>query len=155
MNPPSLPEIECVCATVRRAARLVTQLYDNELRDRLPAAQFALLTAIGAHPGVSQKRIAEALAFDKTTMSRNLKLLEQKRWIRETSTSDQRERAFRTTTAGSQRLAAAWPAWTRAQQRLRDAMSAQEWTEIRAALTTLTAAAQRAGIPQGAGISGA
>ena len=30
-----LPDIECACATVRRAARLVTQLYDEELEGRL------------------------------------------------------------------------------------------------------------------------
>ena len=32
MSTEILPDIECACATVRRAARLVTQLYDEEFR---------------------------------------------------------------------------------------------------------------------------
>jgi DNA-binding MarR family transcriptional regulator len=145
-NHPSsaLPDLDCVCATVRRAARLVTQLYDEELRTRLPASQFALLSAIDSHPGANQKLIARALAFDKTTLSRNLTLLERKGWIVQTDTTDQRERAFRMTPAGQARLAVARPAWKRAQDRLHSAMTGQQWQDTWTALRTLTNAAHHA-----------
>src|SRR5262249_39614614 len=63
-----LPDIVCACATLRRAARLVTQLYDEELRLHLPASQFALLSAIESRPGCNQSMLARMLAFDKTTL---------------------------------------------------------------------------------------
>ena len=147
-HPPSaLPDLDCVCATVRRAARVVTQLYDEELRERLPASQFALLSAIDSHPGANQKLIARALAFEKTTLSRNLTLLERKGWIVQAKTTDQRERAFRMTRAGKARLAAARPAWKLAQDRLRSAMTGQQWQDTWTALRTLTNAAHQASDP--------
>lgn len=141
---PALPNLDCVCATVRRAARLVTQLYDEELRPHLPAAQFALLSAIDYKPGANLKLIARALAFDKTTLSRNFTLLERKGWITQTATTDQRERAFRITPAGQKRLAAARPAWKRAQDRLHSAMTPQQWQDTWTALRTLTNTAHQA-----------
>ena len=36
-----LPDIECACATVRRAARFVTQLCDEEFDRRLEASQLS------------------------------------------------------------------------------------------------------------------
>src|SRR5262249_52995650 len=53
-----LPDIsKCACTTLRRAARLVTQLYDEELRRHLPASQFALLSAIERRPGCNQSML--------------------------------------------------------------------------------------------------
>ena len=60
----------CACATVRRAARLVTQLYDGELRPRLEASQFMLLTALERKPGCTQAALARIFGFDKTTVTR-------------------------------------------------------------------------------------
>ena len=139
-----LPELECACATVRRAARLVTQLYDRELRPHLEAAQFALLTAIARHPDATQVLLARALGFDKTTLSRNLSLLEKKGWIEYHRLVDQRERGFRLTKAGQGRLRAAKPAWRRAQARLRSAMSSAQWDQMWQALHNVTNAANQA-----------
>src|SRR5215469_9326929 len=76
-----LPDISnCACATLRRAARLVTQLYDEELRLHLPASQFALLSAIKSRPECTQSMLARMLAFGKTTLSRNLALLRRNGW---------------------------------------------------------------------------
>ena len=121
------PQTVCACLAVRHAARLVTQLYDEELREHLAMPQFGLLSAIGGLPGCNQATLARALDFDKTTLSRNLKLLERNGWIAHAASQDQRERGYLLTTAGSKLLAAAKPGWKRAQRRLRNAMSATEW----------------------------
>jgi DNA-binding MarR family transcriptional regulator len=125
-----LPDIDCACATVRRAARLVTQLYDDEFREHLEAAQFALLSAIERQPTCNQSMLANALGLDKTTLSRNLSVLARRGWIERQAGTDQRERGFRLTPAGSGVLKAARPAWKRAQARLRSAMTGEQWNQM-------------------------
>ena len=124
VNP--LPELACACATIRRTARLVTQLYSHEMAPLEPG-QFALLSAFDGRPGVSQGKLGRALGMDKTTLSRNLRLLERHEWIIAAPTSDQRERGYRLTHAGKKTLAAANAGWTRAQKRLRNTLKPGEW----------------------------
>jgi DNA-binding MarR family transcriptional regulator len=118
---------------VRRAARLVTQLYDDELRGQMEASQFALLSAVDQAAGTNQSSLARALGLDKTTISRNLRLIEKNGWIT-------RDDGLRLTAYGRERLASARPHWHRAQERLRSAMSAEQWTAMRAVLGDLTEA---------------
>src|SRR6266851_5238614 len=99
MSTEILPDIGCACASVRRAARLVTQLYDEEFRGHLEASQFALLSAIERQPGCNQSMLARALGLDKTTLSRNLSVLARRDWIERQEATDQRERGFRLTPA--------------------------------------------------------
>jgi DNA-binding MarR family transcriptional regulator len=138
-----LPDIECACASVRRAARLVTQLYDEEFRGHLEASQFALLSALEHQSDCNQSMLAKALGMDKTTLSRNLRLLAKKGWIERQTATDQRERGFRLTTAGRGLIKTARPAWRRAQARLRSAMTAEQWDQMRQAFRDLTSAAHR------------
>jgi DNA-binding MarR family transcriptional regulator len=139
-----LPDIVCACATLRRAARLVTQLYDEELRPHLPTSQFALLSAIASRPGCSQATLARTLAFDKTTLSRNLALLKRNGWVEHAAADDQRERGFRPTAAGEELLTAARPGWRRAQNRLRSKMTAAQWRDMWRVLHDVTDSAHQA-----------
>jgi DNA-binding MarR family transcriptional regulator len=138
-----LPGSACACATLRRAARLVTQLYDEELRRHLPASQFALLSAIKSRPGCNQSMLARMLAFDKTTLSRNLGLLRRNGWI-ELATGDGRGERPRLTKDGTKVLAVAGPGWRRAQNRLRSTMSAAQWNAMWRVMRDVTSCAYRA-----------
>jgi DNA-binding MarR family transcriptional regulator len=140
----TLPDIECACATVRRAARLLTQLYDEEFRGHLEASQFTLLTALEGQPGCNQSLLAKALGMDKTTLSRNLSLLARKGWIERQMATDQRERGFRLTPAGRRLLKTARPAWRRAQVRLRSTMTGEQWDQMQQVLRNLTNATHQA-----------
>ncbi len=66
----------CLGLHVRRAARIVTQIYDAAL---LPAGlamnQFSLLVAIHLLDGAPISRLARELDADQTTVSRNLRPL--------------------------------------------------------------------------------
>lgn len=141
--PPALPDLECACATIRRATRLVTQLYDAEFRGILEATQFSLLTVIAKKPGCNQAMIGRVLALDKTTLSRNLKLLERNGWIEHVASGDQRERGFVLSSAGKTVLNAAQPRWKRAQRRLRSAMTDAEWSSMFESFRIAAEAAQR------------
>lgn len=125
--PAPLPDLACACASIRRAARLVTQLYSHELGLHAEPAQFSLLTALKAHPGLSQAPLGRALGLDKTTLSRNLRVLRKNGWIELAAAEDSRERGYRLTPAGAKILAAAKPGWMRAQAKLRAALEPGEW----------------------------
>lgn len=133
-----LPAFDCACATVRRTARLLTQLYDEELRPHLEATQFTLLTAVESRPGCTQARLARGAGFDKTTISRNLALMKRNGWI---ETAPDEGRGLRLTDAGRTLLRQATPGWKRAQKRLRAAFNPDEWAEMWRVLDRLTDAA--------------
>lgn len=126
----SLPDLNCACAGLRRAARLVTQLYSREMGGSIEPAQFALLSAFSQLPGASQGPLARALGLDKTTLSRNLRLMEKNGWIRPALSDDRRERGYRLTASGGKILAEAKPGWLRAQARLCAAFDPGEWENI-------------------------
>jgi DNA-binding MarR family transcriptional regulator len=144
MNKPPSIEFECACAAIRQASRLVTQIYEEELREHLAVPQFALLSMLQALPGCNQATLARRLDFDKTTLSRNLKLLQKNGWIEHTASDDQRERGFCLTSAGTKLLNAAKPGWKRAQSRLRSAMTGGQWEAMWQTFGDVTQAARRA-----------
>jgi DNA-binding MarR family transcriptional regulator len=73
------PDLPCPCATARRMARLLTQLYDSHLRSaQIEASQFTLLSVLDGMPACNQQTLGRMMGFDKTTLSRNLKRLEQR-----------------------------------------------------------------------------
>ena len=127
----------------RQAARVLTQLYDSRLREAgIEAPQFGLLTTLESHGACSQIDLGRRYAFDKTTVSRNLKLLQQKGWIESRLSSDKRERQFILTEAGSEMMKAAKPRWKRVQDELRKAVTEQQWEAMFDVLSTITKAAQ-------------
>lgn len=140
---PAGRDIECACAAVRHASRLITQVYEEELREHLAMPQFALLSVLDSRPGCSQTVLARALDFDKTTLSRNLKLMESKGWIGHAASGDQRERGYRLTPAGLKLLKAAKPGWKRAQHRLRSAMTGDQWQAMWRTFDDIRAAARQ------------
>jgi DNA-binding MarR family transcriptional regulator len=148
-TPAALPDLPCACATVRRAARLVTQLYGDHLRgNRLEASQISLLSILHNRPGRSQAVLARVLGFDKTTLSRNLKLLQKKGWVKSAPVEDRRELGLFLTEAGQDVVKATHPGWQRAQQQLQAAMSPAEWELMWKAMRTLTQAAYTARLSQ-------
>jgi DNA-binding MarR family transcriptional regulator len=136
-------ELPCVCAASRRVARLLTQLYDGHLRGSgLEAPQFALLMALEAEEPLSQIDIGRSFALDKTTVSRNLKLLERDGLIQSMTPDDKRKRLFRLTPVGRKQLAVAKPKWQKAQEHLRSGMTARQWNDIFRVFRTVAAVAK-------------
>lgn len=83
-----LRTLPCACASVRRLARAMTQVYDRALRPcGLKTAQFTLLQALEEVGPVTQGRLGHALALDSTTLSRTLKPLEDRKWCRRWATT--------------------------------------------------------------------
>ena len=134
----------CACATARHVARTLTQLYDTALSDiGLEAPQFALLMTIDKSGPCNQSVLGERHALDKTTVSRNVKWLERRGWVRSSIGKNRRERELTLTAEGRKRLAAAQPKWRKAQELLRSEMSDAEWNAMFRAFRATTEAARR------------
>jgi DNA-binding MarR family transcriptional regulator len=121
----------CPCLRIRRATRLITQLYDRVLANvDLTANQFGLLAYLqGAdrQGGLSIGTLAERVGVDPTTLNRNLKPLEAEGLIANApDKTDGRVRKVAITRKGRSRLAKALPLWRRARGQVEAAIGSQE-----------------------------
>ena len=115
-----LPPLVCACASLRRAARAVTQAYDAELRKTgINPMQFTLLHFLSRFGEMSQGEVGEFLAVDTTTLTRTLEPLRKSGWIRVRSGDDRRERRWSLAPAGERKRVEGAPHWEAAQARLR------------------------------------
>lgn len=135
----TLPQLACLCASLRRASRSVTQLYERALQMSVP--QFTLLYVLDKQPRV-QGEIAELLTIDRTTLTRTLAMMERGGLIRVKTGDDRRERRWSITPAGKKRLDLARPRWEKTQDRFRTRLGDQRWELLLNELTTVAAGAR-------------
>jgi len=91
----------CACFNLRRAARVVTQRFDQVFRDTLITAnQFSILMASYNQEGITLTKLAKALGMERTTLSRNLLLLERKGLVTIATGGDRRQRRIKITQDG-------------------------------------------------------
>jgi DNA-binding MarR family transcriptional regulator len=129
-----------MCASVRRAARVITQMYDTALAPTgISAPQFGLLAAIQASDGLSQTDLAASMAIDRTTLVRNLKLMERDRLIQVVPGKDGRTRGVSLTGQGREALRRALPFWREVQTRVMAALGESRWHETKARLSDIEA----------------
>lgn len=120
--------VTCAALSVRKAARAVTQVYDNALAPSgIGIAQFGLMVAIEFRGSEPRAELARVLVMDRTTLARNLKLLERDGFIETVLGGDRRTRAVRLTQAGRDALTRALPYWREAQARIVEFVGDDEW----------------------------
>jgi len=137
--------LSCALAATRRTARLITQFYDACLSEAgIEAAQFALLMALDTAKDKGQAALGQMLGMDKTTLSRNLKVLREKGWVESVAGEDARRRSVSLTAEGRSRLREAKPAWRRAGERFREGMTEREWAAMWASLEAMNKAVTKA-----------
>jgi DNA-binding MarR family transcriptional regulator len=111
--------LPCACANIRRLSRLVTRLYDAELRgSNLEVTQFGVLGALNAIGEATHGELARGLGMDSTTMTRVVAVLERRGLVERREGADRRSRHYRLTAAGRDQLDRARPGWRRAQERV-------------------------------------
>ena len=138
----ALPTLSCACANLRRAARAVTRLYDEELRGSgLKPTQFTLLMALDEAGETTQGKLGEILALDSTTLTRTLRPLVRRGAIRGIKGRDRRQWHFSLTAAGRRTFERARPNWQRAQRRLRESLGQSRWKQLAESLEQVTRAA--------------
>ncbi|HEY5209485.1 MAG TPA: MarR family winged helix-turn-helix transcriptional regulator [Stellaceae bacterium] len=106
----------CVCAGVRRAARALTQHYQRHMRGTgLRDTQFSTLAVLAGGGAMPVGRLARRLGVERTTLTRNVKLLEKKGWVTSSGEADARVHVVTITPAGRAAAHAALPHWRAAQ----------------------------------------
>ena len=134
----------CVCATLRKATRTLTLLYDAYLRPAgLRVTQYSLLKNVLAREPVSVNQLAEATVTDRTTLTRNLRVLQQGGLIRIQEGEDRRSREVTVTPRGREAVAKATPCWERAQAHVVGQVGSEHWKILREELDTMIALGRR------------
>jgi DNA-binding MarR family transcriptional regulator len=107
----------CNCFAARKAARLITKLYEDHLkRARLTSTQFALLSHLDEVKQASLSELAEAMAMERTSLVRVLKPLQRDGLAAQApDRQDPRRNVVSLTAAGQDRLRQAIPLWKAAQ----------------------------------------
>ncbi|MDF0729971.1 MarR family winged helix-turn-helix transcriptional regulator [Pseudomonas entomophila] len=122
---------ECICTHLRRAARGVSRHYDEALAGfGINVAQYSLLRHLQRLDQPTITRLAEAMGLDRSTLGRNLRVLEADGLVCLGEGSDQRNRVVRLTDAGAQCVAAAYPAWQLAQDQLVERLGREQRDEL-------------------------
>lgn len=138
----ALFNLPCACQNMRRATRILTRIYDRELRKGgLEVTQFGLLTALATTGEASQKRLSAGFGMDSTTLTRTLGLLQKQSWVRVRPGKDKRERLFSLTPAGRRQMAKAQPHWEAAEHGLRQKLGEAGWESMKETVSRLTQAA--------------
>ncbi len=107
----------CIALRARRLSRLVTRVFEEALRgQRITVAQFSLLGATVLAGPLRPARLAGMLDLEKSTLSRNLRLLEAEGLVRIAS-ADEGGQQVTVTDRGRRALVEALPAWREAQRR--------------------------------------
>jgi DNA-binding MarR family transcriptional regulator len=130
----------CACRRLRGAARAITRLYDDALRPTgLRTTQFTLLVAATLRGEATISDLADRLALERTSLTRELKLLEERGLVSVTEGEDRRARVVKVTTAGQRALAAAYPRWREAQARVLERTDQTAWGELAGRIAALEA----------------
>jgi len=117
----------CIARRVRQQARVISRIYDEQLRPHgVNASQVNMLVALALLGEVQPAQLARQLQLEKSTLSRNLARMQKRGWIRvETSDDDARRQRVSLTPAGRTTLRAAHPAWQAAQAAVKRTLEPQ------------------------------
>jgi DNA-binding MarR family transcriptional regulator len=109
----------CLLMRTRLISRVMTAVYDEGLRPfGIGSPQFALLVIIGSMEPATRAEIGRHLHQDRSTLTRNLKLILTEGWAEEIQEeTGGRARPLVLTKAGKDLVRSAAPVWRAAQSR--------------------------------------
>jgi len=126
-----IPDLPCLCGSLRRAARASTQAYERELRPLgLRGTQLTILQVLARAGEVGQGQLGEMLAMDSTSLTRTLRIMVREGWVAERRGRDRRERWLRLAEGGEGLLTRAMPVWEGVQARVKSELGAAEWDAL-------------------------
>ena len=118
----------CLCFSLRRTTRAVTQFYDAALKPYgLRATQVPILVAANMPDALHMAPLAERLGMDRTTLLRNLRPLVRRKLMEINRATDSRRTEIRATRAGRALLAEVYRPWRRAQTRAQKILADPAW----------------------------
>ena len=125
----------CACTNFRKAARVVTRLFDETLEPcGLRGTQLALLLEISLEDKTTVPRLARSLVTEESTVARNIQPLIRRGLIRAHRKPGQRTQALTLTPQGWAALERAVPFWKSAQTAFENLIGSKQWPRLLANL---------------------
>jgi len=128
----------CICTVLRSASRRMVAFYDEAIAPvGVNIAQFSLMRSIARTEPVTLTELGRRTELDRSTIGRNVRVLEKLGLVTLGRGKDQREATVELSDAGRQVLEDGAPLWDGAQQALDDRLGADVMKQLRAALDSL------------------
>ncbi|WP_144162265.1 MarR family winged helix-turn-helix transcriptional regulator [Paraburkholderia sp. BCC1885] len=128
----------CYCTSLRNAARRVSAAYDAALAPiGVGAAQFAMIRALDTDEPIALTTLGNLLDLDRSTVGRNVKVLDKMGLVVLGTGMDQRETTVELSTAGRKILKTGAPLWEKAQREFEVKMGAKVAPKFRDVLQSL------------------
>mgnify|MGYP001571190001 CR=1 FL=1 len=135
----------CICIDVRTAAQRLTAIYDQAMAaSGVSVNQFSLLHLIFSLDTPTLKDLAVASGLDRSTLGRNIRVMEKLGFVTMHIGDDARVRNVRMTSKGSAAFKKAVPMWREVQSRLANKIGPAQHVQFKETLQTLTSSAMTA-----------
>ena len=135
--------MDCIGFNLRKATRAVTQLYDEILRPSgIRGTQYSLLVALKLVGPVLVTDLADKIVMDRTTLTRNLEVMEKQGLVSVAPGEDRRTRLVAITETGNKVLLEAYPLWQQAHGKIREGMGEERLQALMADLSALIKVSQ-------------
>ncbi len=133
---------ECIAVRMRMLNRVITNIYDDALRPLdLKVSQMNTLVAAARMGTACPAAVCEHLHLDVSTLSRNVERMKGRGWLEVVPDSDGRSQPFRLTPQGLELLDKAVPAWSAAQQQVKQVLGDEIVDHLNRAVKRIGAAA--------------
>ncbi len=117
---------------------MVTRTYDDVLRPAgLRSTQLAILITLSLTHSASVSALADQLVMDRTTLTRNLRPLQERGLVEVVAGEDRRTREVKLTIQGQEAVAKAIPLWDKAQGYAVEALGKRGWGGLHDSLSQL------------------
>jgi len=118
----------CVLYNARKAARAVSRHYDRLARQvGMTGGQFSVLVAIRQGREETTGELATYLSMERTTLVRNIALLERKGLVFSGPLRDGRSKTYLLTDRGEHLIEEALPLWRKAQGNVREMLGTEDF----------------------------
>lgn len=121
----------CLAEGIRSANRAINKVYaDHIAGSDVGVAQISLLMRLYYLGEVPMVQLAKHMETDRTTMARNIDILERDGFVEVVEGKDRRSRLVRMTEKGHHGLEDVLPKWRRAQDELRGVLGDELWDSL-------------------------
>lgn len=130
----------CLCIDLRTAAQQLTQVYDDVMAPSgITVTQFSQLHLISKLAGPTLKELAAASQLERSTLGRNIRVLEKQDLVQMKVGQDARTRTIHLTRKGQAAFKRAVPLWKKVQSELLKRIGTSGRNQLDGMLDTLTA----------------
>lgn len=122
----------CYCINLKRATNSITKFYDKKLEEiGLTVSQFSLLNDIKFMETCSKAELAEYAKLDRSTITRNLKILRERGYIADLSSNDSRDSQISLTDLGRKKIESSNLLWEEAQKYVKEKVGSDNIKQLR------------------------